>query len=74
VSAVAGARAVTKGDAVVLEVAAAVAPPPANDLYPVLRDAPPTGVPLPEVTATFVPYFLWGNREAQAMRVWLRQS
>lgn len=76
-SAVAGARAVTRpvvdGDAVVLEVPAAVAPLPADDLYPVLRDDPVAGNPNPEVTATFVPYFLWGNREARAMRVWLRQ-
>ncbi|MFD0473180.1 hypothetical protein ACFQ0B_36655 [Nonomuraea thailandensis] len=29
---------------------------------------------LPEttVTATFVPYFLWGNRDPEAMRVWVR--
>ncbi|HEY4567856.1 MAG TPA: hypothetical protein VIH10_00275 [Kribbella sp.] len=27
-----------------------------------------------EVPATFVPYFLWGNRQALAMRVWLRRS
>jgi DUF1680 family protein len=77
-SAVAGARAVTRtvadGDAVVLEVATAVAPPPAENLYPVLRDDPAAGRPSPEVTATFVPYFLWGNREARAMRVWLRQT
>ncbi|WP_020387679.1 glycoside hydrolase family 127 protein [Kribbella catacumbae] len=77
-SAVAGARAVSKplvdGDAVVLEIAAGVAAPPPDELYPVLRDRPALGSPDSEVVATFVPYFLWGNRQAQSMRVWLRQS
>lgn len=67
-------RPVVDGDVVVLEVATGVAPPPANELYPVLRDRPTPGSPDSEVTATFVPYFLWGNRQAQSMRVWLRQS
>ncbi len=77
-SAVTAARAVSKpladGDAVVLEIAAGVAPPPPNELYPVLRDRPTSDLPDSQITATFVPYFLWGNRQAQSMRVWLRQS
>jgi uncharacterized protein len=30
------------------------------------------GSAIDEVPVTFVPYFLWGNRQALAMRVWLR--
>ncbi|MFI7229113.1 glycoside hydrolase family 127 protein [Nonomuraea angiospora] len=56
--------------AVVLRLEADAAPPPAAELYPEL----PLHEALPEtrVTATFVPYFLWGNRGPQAMRVWVR--
>jgi DUF1680 family protein len=61
-------------NAVALAVTAGVAPTPPNDLYPVLREQPAVSSPDSEVTATFVPYFLWGNRTAQAMRVWLRQA
>ncbi|MFC5834627.1 glycoside hydrolase family 127 protein [Nonomuraea insulae] len=55
---------------VVLGVAARTAPPPSAELYPEL----PLEQALPEatVTATFVPYFLWGNRGPEAMRVWVR--
>ncbi len=52
---------------------AAAAPAPPRELYPVLtgRVEEPVGSPVP---VTFVPYFLWGNREALAMRVWLRSE
>jgi DUF1680 family protein len=30
--------------------------------------------PAPVIPVPLVPYFLWGNREPAAMRVWLRQS
>jgi DUF1680 family protein len=55
----------------VLELTAGVAPEPSNELYPVISEA--TAVcAVAEVPVTFVPYFLWGNRQALAMRVWLR--
>jgi DUF1680 family protein len=62
-------------DHVVLELTAGVAPAPPPELYPVLppvlTDQTP-GSATDEVPVTFVPYFLWGNRQALAMRVWLR--
>jgi DUF1680 family protein len=61
-------------DQVVLDVMAGVAPTPEKDLYPVLADRPIAADPVETVQARLVPYFLWGNREAGAMRVWLRQS
>ncbi|WP_328991378.1 glycoside hydrolase family 127 protein [Kribbella sp. NBC_01245] len=71
-AAVADARAVPTTDSVVLEMTVGVAPPPSDELYPVLP-AKADG-PASELTATFVPYFLWGNRQPRAMRVWLRQN
>lgn len=59
---------------VVLDVTAGLAPPPAPELYPVLTGQPADVSPAESVQARLVPYFLWGNREAAAMRVWLRQS
>ncbi|MCF6473086.1 glycoside hydrolase family 127 protein [Nonomuraea sp. MG754425] len=56
--------------AVVLGVPAGVAPPPATELYPELPLEP--ALPGTTVTATFVPYFLWGNRGPEPMRVWVR--
>ncbi|MGW5195388.1 glycoside hydrolase family 127 protein [Kribbella sp. NPDC004138] len=63
----------------VLELTAKVAHPPAAELYPVISEQPtqqPTQQPaesaVGEVPVTLVPYFLWGNRQALAMRVWLR--
>jgi DUF1680 family protein len=66
----------TPADAVVLTVPATTAPPfVATALYPelgaVAAEPAPTGE---ETTLTLVPYYLWGNREARAMRVWLRQN
>ncbi|WP_214411913.1 glycoside hydrolase family 127 protein [Sphaerisporangium fuscum] len=59
--------------AVVLRVTAGVAPPPSPELYPELTGEPLAEPSAPEeVPATFVPYFLWGNRNAEAMRVWVR--
>ena len=58
-------------ESVVLEVTAVAAAPRSRELYPVL-----TGSSINWGTAspvTLVPYFLWGNREVGAMRVWLRQ-
>ncbi|MEV0384654.1 beta-L-arabinofuranosidase domain-containing protein [Nonomuraea sp. NPDC050643] len=59
-----------RDEVVVLRMTAHAAPPPPAELYPEL----PLERALPEttVTATFVPYFLWGNRGPEAMRVWVR--
>ncbi|WP_022884577.1 glycoside hydrolase family 127 protein [Glaciibacter superstes] len=64
------------GDApetVIISVPAAV-DTPGRALYPELAEsvsAPKPGEPT--TTVTLVPYYLWGNREALAMRVWLRR-
>ena len=64
------------GDApetVIISVPAAV-DTPGRALYPELAEsvsAPNPGEPT--TTVTLVPYYLWGNREALAMRVWLRR-
>ena len=72
-TAVAAATARRQDDGVVLELTAGVAPTPAAELYPVITDQQPQTA-ISEVPATFVPYFLWGNRQALAMRVWLRAA
>ncbi|TCO52156.1 hypothetical protein EV646_1011153 [Kribbella antiqua] len=72
-AAVATAIAREQDSAVVLELTAGVAPVPPQELYPVITDQQ-TQTAISEVTATFVPYFLWGNRQALAMRVWLRAA
>ncbi|TDU87234.1 hypothetical protein EV138_0752 [Kribbella voronezhensis] len=59
---------------VVLDVTAGVAPTPADELYPVLTGRSADEGPAGSAQARLVPYFLWGNREAAAMRVWFRQS
>ncbi|WP_327633632.1 glycoside hydrolase family 127 protein [Kribbella sp. NBC_00482] len=59
-------------DHLVLELTAGVAPAPPRELYPVITDQQTPGSAIDEVPVTFVPYFLWGNRQALAMRVWLR--
>jgi DUF1680 family protein len=66
-------RSVGGVDAVVLELTAGVAPAPARELYPVITDQEAQSA-VDEVPATLVPYFLWGNRQALAMRVWLRAA
>ncbi|MFI1096060.1 glycoside hydrolase family 127 protein [Streptomyces sp. NPDC020917] len=68
--------------AVLLRAAATAAPALSAQLYPELTagrtDAAPQGpgtadAAVPEaVPVTLVPYFLWGNRRPEAMRVWLR--
>jgi DUF1680 family protein len=58
-------------DHVALELTAGVAPEPPAELYPVITEASKQSA-VHEARATFVPYFLWGNRQALAMRVWLR--
>lgn len=66
--------------AVALRLRAAVEPAESPELYPELS-APPPGtdssvtdraVGDEAVPVTLVPYFLWGNRRPEAMRVWLR--
>jgi DUF1680 family protein len=57
--------------AVVLQVPAGVAAPPAAELYPEFGAEP---VLTADVSAVLVPYFLWGNRRAEAMRVWVRSQ
>jgi len=55
-----------------VEVTGRVSAPPADELYPELpQEGQAPGDPLP---VTFVPYFLWGNREPGPMRVWIRRS
>jgi DUF1680 family protein len=58
---------------VVLELSAGVAAAAGNELYPVIT-GPSPDVPVREVPVTLVPYFRWGNRQALAMRVWLRAT
>ena len=63
----------------VLDLTAKVAHPPAAELYPVISEQTtqqpiqqPAESAVGEVPVALVPYFLWGNRQALAMRVWLR--
>jgi uncharacterized protein len=72
-TAVSGATARRRDDSVVLELTAGVAPTPSSDLYPVITEQQHS-TPTQEVPVTLVPYFLWGNRQALAMRVWLRAA
>ncbi|GAA3557554.1 glycoside hydrolase family 127 protein [Nonomuraea rosea] len=63
-----------RDEAVVLRVETAAAPPPSAELYPELpleQTHPETGA-TGTSPVTFVPYFLWGNRGPEAMRVWVR--
>ncbi len=55
-----------------IRIPAEVAPTPVGELYPVLPDDP--ALPTTRATLTLVPYYLWGNRGAMAMRVWLRTT
>ncbi|SEN35229.1 glycoside hydrolase family 127 protein [Nonomuraea pusilla] len=57
--------------AVVLRLEAEVAPPSSAELYPELTAEPPAA-PAGAAPVTLVPYFLWGNRRPEAMRVWVR--
>ncbi|NIK60720.1 glycoside hydrolase family 127 protein [Kribbella shirazensis] len=73
VSPAAVAKATTRqhDDHVVLDLTAGVAPAPPPELYPVITEQG-AETAIREVPVTLVPYFLWGNRQALAMRVWLR--
>jgi DUF1680 family protein len=68
----------TPADAIVVTVPAVTAPLAASAatvLYPELDGASPAPARTGEATRlTLVPYYLWGNRDARAMRVWLRQN
>lgn len=72
VSPAAVAKAVARDEQghVVLDLTAGVATP-ATELYPVITETPKETASR-HVPATLVPYFLWGNRQPLAMRVWLR--
>ncbi|MBF8188195.1 glycoside hydrolase family 127 protein [Nonomuraea sp. K274] len=61
-----------RDDAVVLRVEAAAAPPVSAELYPEYPGPPEQ--PRTRAGTTFVPYFLWGNGDPGAMRVWVRTS
>ncbi|WP_238174166.1 glycoside hydrolase family 127 protein [Kribbella kalugense] len=69
--AVSAAIARQQDDLLVLELTGGVAPAPANELYPVITEQTRESA-IGEVPVTLVPYFRWGNRQALAMRVWLR--
>ncbi|MDT0268966.1 glycoside hydrolase family 127 protein [Streptomyces sp. DSM 44915] len=58
--------------AVTLRARLAVAPPASSALYPEVTPEPAVA-DRDRVPVRLVPYFLWGNRQAEAMRVWLRQ-
>ncbi|MCX4831481.1 glycoside hydrolase family 127 protein [Streptomyces sp. NBC_01016] len=65
--------------AVVLDAEAGVAPPTSPELYPVLTGTATSAASAADTAAkttglTLVPYFLWGNREAASMRVWIRRA
>jgi DUF1680 family protein len=72
-AAVSTAIAREQDEQLVLELTGGVAPAPANELYPVITEQPETARTA-EVPVTLVPYFLWGNRQTLAMRVWLRAA
>jgi hypothetical protein len=69
--AVGTATARQQDEQLVLELTGGVAPAPVNELYPVITEQTPESA-IAEVPVTLVPYFRWGNRQALAMRVWLR--
>jgi uncharacterized protein len=57
---------------VVLTLPVTIAAPAPATLYPLLGAG--GGQSTEPGTATLVPYFLWGNRRAEPMRVWLRTA
>lgn len=64
---------VASGPSVVLRGTVSTVPLDGTSLYPELRDdADGAPAPTESTRLTLVPYFQWGNREPQAMRVWLR--
>jgi DUF1680 family protein len=70
-SAVGTAIARERDDHLVLELTGGVAAAPAPELYPVITEQTRQSA-VRQVPVTLSPYFLWGNRQALAMRVWLR--
>ncbi|MDJ1134934.1 glycoside hydrolase family 127 protein [Streptomyces iconiensis] len=64
-------------ESVALELPLTVSAAPGDELYPSLATLQAhTSAPAEEPSveeAAFIPYFLWGNREAAAMRVWIRR-
>ncbi|WP_418607905.1 hypothetical protein [Georgenia sp. SUBG003] len=57
----------------VLEATLAVVPPATEELYPDVAEIA-TSADEDRADVRFVPYYLWGNRDVGAMRVWLRGS
>ncbi|MBA2811419.1 glycoside hydrolase family 127 protein [Streptomyces sp. KM273126] len=58
--------------AVVLRLTADVVPASSLELYPEFTAEHPAAKGTVTVPVTLVPYFLWGNRRPEAMRVWIR--
>ncbi|MEV6591677.1 glycoside hydrolase family 127 protein [Streptomyces acidicola] len=58
--------------AVVLRLTADVVPASSPELYPEFTAEHPAAKGTVTVPVTLVPYFLWGNRRPEAMRVWIR--
>ncbi|MFJ9589547.1 glycoside hydrolase family 127 protein [Streptomyces acidicola] len=58
--------------AVVLRLTADVVPASSLELYPEFTAEHPATKGTVTVPVTLVPYFLWGNRRPEAMRVWIR--
>jgi uncharacterized protein len=63
-------------EAVTISLPATVAPARVRTLYPELRSGTESQTRARHqlTTVSLVPYYLWGNRDALAMRVWLRQQ
>jgi DUF1680 family protein len=61
-------------DVVVIAVPVRIAAPAPATLYPLLGEVAGAGEATTPGTATLVPYFLWGNRRTEPMRVWLRTA
>ncbi|MFH8735842.1 glycoside hydrolase family 127 protein [Streptomyces sp. NPDC017964] len=57
---------------VAVRLTAEVAPVPPAELYPEITGEPVAAEPAGTAQVTLVPYFLWGNRRPEAMRVWVR--
>lgn len=55
-----------------MRLTAEVAPVPPAELYPEITGEPVAAEPAGTAQVTLVPYFLWGNRRPEAMRVWVR--
>jgi uncharacterized protein len=60
-------------DTVLIALPVVLAPEASPELYPELTPPELPAEPAATSTASLIPYYQWGNREARAMRVWLRQ-